>query len=280
MNSKFKIDWTNVKKQIADADSKKDYKDSRIFVPTFNPKTGISETIIRFLPSKDTEIPYAKIWSHSFNNNGKWYIDNCHTTFKGEKCLICEYNTEHWKTDYTKKMQDDYKRKQSYFGNILVVKDPMHPENNNKVFLYRYGVKIHLKILERSNPEEGSIIEQCNVWDWNEGLDFRLIIKKISAGPTLKAQSNYDSSCFVDSPSAVGTEEQMEKIYDQLYSIKDYYNRDNFKDADKCIERFLATIGNKPQTRKSEEHQPPVSEDVEEDIISDVASVFSQIQDD
>ena len=40
------------------------------------------------------------------------------------------------------------KRKLSYYANILVVSDPKHPENEGKVFLYKFGKKIFDKITE------------------------------------------------------------------------------------------------------------------------------------
>lgn len=279
MNSKFKIDWSSVKEKIAVAETgKTDYKDPRLFVPEFN-KTGTSETIIRFLPSKDTEIPYAKVWNHVFKNNGKTYYNNCQTSIKG-KCPVCEYNSEHWKTDYTEQQQKDRKRKLSYFGNILIIKDPLHPENNNKVFLFRYGVKIHEKLLEQSNPQAGSIIEPCQIWDWNEGKNFKLLIKKIKAGNDLAAQSNYDSSCFVDTVSSLGDEETLEKIYNQLYSIKDYYAPSNFKSFEETQKRLNEVLGAKKFVRDDDEGVPPVTSDVGEDVIESASDVFNMISDD
>ena len=43
------------------------------------------------------------------------------------------------------------KRKLSYYSNIYVVKDPLHPENEGKVFLFKYGKKIFDKIVEAAS---------------------------------------------------------------------------------------------------------------------------------
>ena len=40
------------------------------------------------------------------------------------------------------------KRKLSYYSNIYVVSDPKHPENEGKVFLFKFGKKIFDKITE------------------------------------------------------------------------------------------------------------------------------------
>ena len=47
------------------------------------------------------------------------------------------------------------KRKLSYYSNIYVVKDQLHPENEGKVFLYKYGKKIHDKIASAMQPQFG-----------------------------------------------------------------------------------------------------------------------------
>ena len=281
MSKKFAIDWSSAKKAMVAQDSKKDYTDKRLYVPEFN-KTGTSETVIRFLPSKDTEIPYAKVYNHSFNQNGKWYIENCHTTInagnKDIKCPACDSNRDLWKS-LTKDQQDERKRKLSFYGNILIMKDPLHPENNGKVFLFRYGVKIHEKIMERTSPPEGSIIKAFNIHDWYEGLDFNLIIKKIT-GKNGKPQNNYDSASFEGTPTAIGEDDVIEKICEKLYSIKEYYNPENFKPYDDCKKRFEAVIGTKQIARASdEENQPPSSGVVDDEKIEDTASVFAQIDD-
>jgi hypothetical protein len=286
MSKKFAIDWNSKKKAITEQDSKKDFKDVRLFTPDFNDK-GTSETIIRFLPSKDTDIPYAKQYNHSFKNSkGKWFIENCPTSIKTSdndiKCPVCEYNGEHWE-GYSKTEQQR-KRKLSYYSNIYIVKDPLHPENNGKVFLYRYGKKIHDKIMERFTPPEGSTLDPVNVWDWYEGLDFRLSIKKIETEKG-KFDNNYDSATFKDTPTAIGDDDLIESIIAKLYSIKDFYNPDKFSSYSKMKERFDIAIGNittksQEARRVDPEQQEESNTDVaEDDIVEDVEDVFAQIKD-
>ena len=283
MSKKFAIDWSGAQKEMEALDAKKDFTDKRLFVHDFN-KQGTSETVIRFLPSRDTAVPFVKMYNHSFENKGMWYIENCRSTIeKGTRenpnCPVCSYNSDNW-DDYTEQQQKDRKRKVSYYGNILIVKDPLHPENNGRVFLYRYGYGIHEKIMERSKPKDGSIIDPCQIWDWYDGQDFKLIIKKKDIGEGKKPQNNYDSSCFMDTSTPVGTDEQIEKIIPMLYSLKDFYDPKNFKSFKDCETRFNSVIATKGATpKRAENAEPPVTDTVEEDAIENTESVFAQISD-
>ena len=51
-----------------------------------------------------------------------------------------------------KRSLENEKEKLSYYANILVVSDPKHPENEGKVFLYKFGKKIFDKITETMQP--------------------------------------------------------------------------------------------------------------------------------
>ena len=53
----------------------------------------------------------------------------------------------------TKRSQEKEKEKLSYIANILVVNDAKHPENEGKVFLFKFGKKIFDKITEAMKVE-------------------------------------------------------------------------------------------------------------------------------
>jgi len=75
----------------------------------------------------------------------------------------------------------------------MVVDDKATPENNGKIFKFRFGKKIQAKIMQAASPEfetDTSVL----VYDYREGANFRLIIKKVSG------YANYDDSKF-DAPS-------------------------------------------------------------------------------
>ena len=67
---------------------------------------------------------------------------------------MSEENTRLWNTgiEADKEIARKRKRKLQYYSNIFVVSDPKHPENENKVFLFKFGKKIFDKITEAMNP--------------------------------------------------------------------------------------------------------------------------------
>ncbi len=56
-----------------------------------------------------------------------------------------------------------------YVSNILVVNDPKHPENNGKVFLFRYGFTIAQKIKDMTDPPEEFAMFSIDPWDMQTG---------------------------------------------------------------------------------------------------------------
>ena len=216
--------------------------DERFWKPEVD-ASGNGYAVIRFLPAPDGEtVPWAKVYSHAFQGPGGWYIENSRTTL-GEKDPVGEINRQHWNdgTEEGKEIARKQKRKLSYYSNIQVVKDPKHPENEGKVFLYKYGKKIHDKILAAMQPEFQDE-EPVNVFDLWEGANFKLKIKKVAG------YWNYDSSEF-DSVSALSSDDsELEAIYKQEHSVESFTSKEQFKsyqDLERRLNLVLA-IGQRP----------------------------------
>ena len=206
-------------------------------------KAGNGYAVIRFLPAPNgEELPWAKVWSHAFQGPGGWYIENSLTTLGG-KDPVSEYNRLLWNSgnDADKDLARKQKRKLSYISNIYVVKDPKNPENEGKVFLYKYGKKIHDKILAAMQPEFQDETP-VNVFDLWEGANFKLKIKKVAG------YWNYDSSEF-DSVSALSADDsELEAIYKQEHSVESFTSKEQFKsyqDLERRLNLVLA-IGQRP----------------------------------
>ena len=136
-----------------DNSNKNKYQDDRFWKPELD-KTGNGYAVIRFLPAVEGEdLPWQRVWSHAFQGTGGWYIENSLTTLN-QKDPVSEENTRLWNTgvDSDKEIARKRKRKLSYYSNILVVSDPKHPENEGKVFLYKFGKKIFDKVTEAMQP--------------------------------------------------------------------------------------------------------------------------------
>jgi len=253
---KFKIDWSKAMDKIREQNDKKGgngFKDERIYYPQFN-ENGTAQAIIRFLPSPDTDIPFVSVYTHSIKGPGGWYIENCPTTLKKE-CPVCKANSAIWASDPD--TARSRKRKQNYFSNILVVKDPLNAENEGKVFIYKYGKKVHDKIMEKLQPGEDSIEEPVMVFDYYDGADFKLIIKKVKVGTV--SMPNYDS-CGFDKPSPVGTDEEIEKFSKSLYNLSEFVAESSFKSYDELDSKFDRVMGFGSASKESPvQRQTPAS---------------------
>ena len=126
--------------------------DDRFWKPELD-KSGNGYAVIRFLPAPTgEELPWARVWSHAFQGPGGWYIENSLTTLN-KKDPVSEDNTRLWNTgsEGDKDIARKRKRKLSYMTNIMVVADPSRPENEGKVFLYKFGKRFLIKLLKQCN---------------------------------------------------------------------------------------------------------------------------------
>ena len=198
-------------------------------------KAGNGFAVIRFLPAGDGEdMPFVKLYSHAFQGPGGWYIENSLTTV-GKKDPLGEYNRELWNSgdESLKDQVRKQKRKLSYYSNIYVVKDPANPENEGKVFLFRYGKKIHDKIMDVVNGDEIEGREGINPFDFWGGANFKLRAKKVAGYP------NYDSSEFQEPGTLEGLDDaQLESIWTREYALQPLVGADMFKSYDQLQERL------------------------------------------
>ena len=225
---------------------KKSYVDERIWKPVMD-KTGNGFAIIRFLPApKGEELPWVKLWNHAFQGpTGQWYIENSLTTI-GNNDPVSELNTKFWNSgvESDKEIARKQKRKLQYYSNIYVVKDSANPENEGKVFLYRFGKKIFDKVMETMQPafEDETPVNPFDFW---EGANFKLKLRKVDG------YWNYDKSEF-EKPSALlnGDDAELEALWGKQHSLKEFTEPTNFKSYDELKTRLntvlsgTTTVGN------------------------------------
>ena len=216
---------------------KKSYVDERLWKPELD-KTGNGYAVIRFLPAVNGEdMPWAKIWNHAFQGpTGQWYIENSLTTI-GQKDPVSEMNTSYWNSglESDKEIARRQKRKLQYYSNIYVVNDSKHPENEGKVFLFRYGKKIFDKIMEAMQPAFDDEVA-VNPFDFWEGANFKLKIRKVDG------YWNYDKSEF-ESPSALFDKDDLiEEVWKKQYSLKEFNAPTNFKSYDELKTRLSLVL--------------------------------------
>jgi len=266
-----------------DQSNKNKYQDDRFWKPELD-KTGNGYAVIRFLPAvSGEELPWQRVWSHAFQGPGGWYIENSLTTLN-QKDPVSEENTRLWNTgvDSDKEIARKRKRKLSYYSNILVVSDPKHPENEGKVFLFKFGKKIFDKITEAMQPafEDEAAINPFDFW---KGANFKLKIRKVDG------YWNYDKSEF-ETPTTVASDDNaIKEIWAKQYALKPFLAADNFKTYDELKEklnRVLAGARNAETVDKTD--LPPQSngkaksmnDSVDASDDDDTMSYFSKLAED
>jgi hypothetical protein len=266
--NKSKNSISDLMKKLEDG-TKKDYKDDR-FWRAEQDKMGNGFAVIRFLPEIDGEdCPWVKVYSHAFQGPGGWYIENSLTTMN-QKDPVSELNSELWNTgsEEDKNIARARKRKTTYISNILVLKDEANPQNEGKVFLFKYGTKIFDKIQEKMKPEFKDE-DPINPFDFWAGANFKLKIRKIGV------YTNNDKSEFdVSSTLAGGDDAKIEKIWRQEHSLKEFVAPDAFKSYDELKKRLHEVLGG--DIRGTAPAMSKTAEDLDEQDFSEKAPSMKQ----
>ena len=261
---------------------KKSYKDERLWKPTMD-KTGNGYAVIRFLPASEGEdLPWVKLWNHAFQGpTGQWYIENSLTTLS-QSDPVSEYNSKLWNSgvESDKEIARKQKRKLQYYSNIYVVTDSAHPENEGKVFLYRYGKKIFDKVMEAMQPAFQDEVA-INPFDFWNGANFKLKLRKVDG------YWNYDKSEFSAAAALLEDDGELENVYKKIYPLSEFTASTNFKSYEELKNRFelvlsgvtavytVATLMEdeptasvKIDTKAEPNPVPSVSDDDEDDAMS------------
>jgi hypothetical protein len=263
-----------IKKMEDQTKAKEGYKDDRFWRPEQD-KSGNGFAIIRFLPTVEgEEVPWVKVYNHAFQGPGGWYIENSLTTI-GQKDPVGELNNQLWNSglESDKDLARIRKRKLTYISNVYVVSDPSNPQNEGKVFLYKFGTKIFEKI------------------DFWKGANFRIKIRKVGG------YTNYDKSEFDSQTVLFDDDAKLEKIWKSQHALLPFLDSSNFKSYEELKARLQEVLGGDvrataPNAQKTAEDvaeemvekkpnlksKKPVEEDVDEE--SDALSYFQKLAED
>jgi hypothetical protein len=221
-------------------------EDARFWKPTLDAETGSGGAIIRFLPQPDDDVvlDYVKYIEFAFEGlNKKWYIERCLSDLGQKDDPCAKFNARLWATQDKEKQARASKQKQNkrYIANILVVNDPSKPENNGKVFLYRFGPAVMAFIEKALTPKPHPITQKIapvmNAFNMWEGADFELIINQTKNG------WNYDD-CKFSSPSAISDNDAvLEAIFKQTISLKEFSEVKHYKTVDELKKRLIEVLG-------------------------------------
>jgi len=242
--------------KIANPTNEKRGDDERLWKPSVD-KAGNGQAVLRFLPAPPgEELPWVRVYDHGFQGpSGKWYIENSLTTINKPDPLG-ELNSELWNSgiEANKEIARKQKRRLSYISNVLVVKDPSNPENEGKVFLYKYGKKIFDKIKDVMQPtfEDEKPVNPFDLW---EGANFKLRIRQV------EGYRNYDKSEFDGNTPLDENEDKLEAIWKQTHSLAAFLDPSNFKSYDELKTKLNTVLGSGTRVPTAEKVNPLDAED-------------------
>ena len=214
---------------------KKSYNDDRYWKPELD-KSGNGYAVVRFLPTPEGEdMPWVSYWDHGFQAG--WYIEKSLTTLNKQD-PVSEYNTQLWNTgiEANKEIARKQKRRLHYVSNVYVVSDPKNPDNEGKVFLYKFGKKIFEQLKEAISPQFEDE-DAINPFDLREGANFKIKIRKVDG------YWNYDKSEFDSVSPLFNDEGQLTEVATSVNSLSDIIAPSEFKTYDELKEKLDRILG-------------------------------------
>jgi len=250
-----KYNWDNLKQTLQKGvDSKKeDFNDPREW-KLQRDEDDNGTAIIRLLPGKGGDTPpVVRIFEHSvriFNkqtNKYRYYIEPSPASI-GLDCPVSEiyYELGDVGTEEAKKMQSTFSRSVKFISNILVVNDPANPENNGKIFYWKYGVKLFEKFQAALEPTEQQLKigkKPIQLFDPEEGANIILEVKK--AGGFI----NYDDTSIETVTSrAFETDEEMdEAVLEKCHDLTEFISEDYYKPYAELKKKIAWTLEKSPE---------------------------------
>jgi hypothetical protein len=212
--------------------------DDRFWYPNVD-KAGNGYAVIRFLPAPAGEdVPFIRMFEHGFKGpTGSWYIENSLTTI-GKTDPVGELNTQLWNSglESDKEVARTQKRKLNFISNVYVITDQQNPENEGKVFLFRYGKKIWDKLNDAMNPQFAGEVA-VNPFDLWAGANFKLKIRNVDG------YRNYDRSEFAAAGPLFDDDSAMESVWKNEHSLQDFLAPSNFKSYDELKAKLNKVLG-------------------------------------
>jgi hypothetical protein len=244
--SSFNLD--KLKQKINKSSGGKKDGDARFFKHGVD-KSENGETTIRLLPGIDTsddDLAYVEVFSHFFKGPGGVFFEACPNTI-GERCPICFENSKLYKSN-TKEDQaigKQRKKQHHYISNILVVDDKANPENNNKVFLFKYGPDLFDRFIGQmdGDSENPNFVQVIPFALDATGADFKLVSHK-------EGDYRKYSKSFYKKPAVSDISDE---LLAQQYSLKEFVNPSKIKSEEELLKRFHKVLKQSSTVQASEE---------------------------
>lgn len=169
--------------------------------------------------SIDDETPIVQRFGHAWRSpQGSWspksggFIVDCCAASLGDPrqpCPVCE-SVEKLRSTFPA-LAKERKAKVNYVSNVLIVADPMRPQNIGRVCLINLPKIVAEMLMDAGDPNKYPP-EGFDPWDPITGRNFML--------KAVKGQyTDYGSSGFVATPSSLGCEDKITSIITQCVPL-------------------------------------------------------------
>ncbi len=258
-----KMDWSSLASKT-NFKEKKEYKADTRFWKLAVDETDKGQAIIRLLLDKNG-VPFINLKKcalKAFDDVNKkyvWFINDLPISI-GEKCPLSDFRSCLFnKGKDGQEEAKNFNYKNSYIANIQVIKDPANPENEGKVFLWEFGIKLLEKF------QESMVEDDKNPWNpMKEGCNIKLRRKKVAGFP------NYDSTT-IEEPSAFMNfkkdKDAENYLKENTYDLSEFLDKDYFLSYDDLKSKLKYFINKyQPTTMDKDEFEEVASEFFNEEI--------------
>lgn len=242
-------------------------RDDRIWKYTFDEKKKTAYAKIRFLPIPDVDYerqeagdipedvvlsPVACVQRHNFKGPSGRYYNAISPQTWGETCPVREYDRANWtrqKETNDNALKEMLKKRipsRDYYANILVIEDSANPENNGKVFLFKFGNAIKNLLdaaPEPKFPGDPKVEDPFCVFE-GASLEISLEGEERTFGGWTGLVPKDFGRCKWHNPTPLAeSEAEIEEIMKRTYSIYDFVDRKLMEPYEVLEKRFKEVMG-------------------------------------
>ena len=238
---------TSMFQSIKDALASSDSKGSATFNEIMQTKVGNTFTV-RLLPfAKDPSKTFFHYYNHGWNSfaTGQYVQTLSPQTF-GERDPIAEERFKVLRTgsEEEKEKMSAVRRLEKWLVNVYVIDDPVNPDNNGKVKIFRYGNQLQKIITEAIEGEDAEEFGP-RIFDLgSEGVNFKIKVEQQGDFPT------YVSSRFTAAGKVDLSEDQQKDIYDGVFDLTEVFTLKSYDDLKEMFNEhyYCKTEDTTPET--------------------------------
>lgn len=215
------------------------YAEDTRFYKLKKDKEGNGGAVIRFLPDKNKNLiqQVNKIATTIVKNGKKRFVNELSPITIGQPCPF----QEEWARLYNsgdKEGAKSFSRTTRFYTNIKVIKDPLSPENEGKIFLLDMSATLKDKIQKLLNPSQADKdlgAKAYQLFNPIKGNSFRLVARKGANGIP-----NYDSSDVIMEENGIydTVEAAFKDITENTHDLSEFRNPSTFLSYEKLQEKL------------------------------------------